>query len=210
MKVLLVNGSPHKAGCTHTALQLVGDELRANGVEADEFWVGNKPLPGCIGCYTCVERGACVFKGDAVEDFLAIAGAYDGYVFGSPVYFSGVAGGMECFMDRVFFSNQGRVDFAQKPAAVVASARRAGTTATLEQLEKHIQYSQMLQVNSRYWPMVHGAVPEDVMKDEEGVQIMQVLARNMAWILKCIEAGKAAGVPLPVQPEVRISTNYIR
>ena len=117
---------------------------------------------------------------------------------------------MKAFMDRAFFSNQGRVNFALKPAAVVTSARRAGTTATLEQLEKHVQYSQMLQVNSRYWPMVHGMTPDEVLQDAEGVQIMQTLGRNMAWLLACIEAGRAAGVELPVPPTPRVGTNFIR
>ena len=210
MKVLLVNGSPHKSGCTHTALQLVGDALSESDVAADEFWIGAKPIAGCIGCYKCAERGACVFNDDKVEEFLSIAGDYDAYVFGSPVFFSGVSGSMKSFMDRVFFSNQGRVPFELKPAAVVASARRAGTTATLEQLEKHLQHQQMVQVTSRYWPMVHGNTPDEVMRDEEGVQVMQVLGRNMAWLLKSIEAGRTAGVEPPVQPSVRISTNFIR
>lgn len=210
MKALLVNGSPHKGGCTHTALQLVGEALRGEGVDADEFWIGNKPIAGCIGCYQCVERGECVFAGDKVEEFLGLAGDYDGYVFGSPVYYAGMAGSMKAFLDRAFFSNQGRVTFALKPTAVVASARRAGTTSALEQLEKHLQHQQMVQVNSRYWPMVHGNAPDEVMRDEEGVQVMQVLGRNMAWLLKSIEAGRAAGVEPPAPVEHRASTNFIR
>lgn len=210
MKALLVNGSPHKDGCTHTALQLVGEALRESGVEADEFWIGTKPISGCIGCYQCGERGECVFSGDKVEEFLAIAGDYDAYVFGAPVYYSGMAGSMKAFMDRVFFSNQGRVTFALKPAAVVTNARRAGTTATLEQLEKFLQHQQMVQVNSFYWPMTHGSTPEQVMQDEEGVQVMQVLGHNMAWLMKSIEAGRAAGIELPAPPEQRVWTNFVR
>lgn len=210
MKVLLVNGSPRKEGCTHTALQLVGGALRDAGIEADEFWIGNKPIAGCMGCYQCGKRGSCIIEDDKVGEFLSIAGDYDGYVFGSPVYYAGISGSMKSFMDRVFFSNQGRVTLAQKPAAAVVSARRAGTTAALEQLEKYIQYSQMYQVGSRYWNMVHGAAPEEVAQDEEGVQIMQVLGHNMAYILKCLEAGRAAGVPLPAPIEHRVSTNFIR
>ena len=210
MKALLVNGSPHKAGCTHTALALVGEGLADGGVQADEFWIGNKPIAGCIGCYRCAELGRCVFRDDKVEEFLKVAVSYDAFVFGSPVHFSGIAGSMKCFMDRAFFSNQGRVAFALKPAAVVASARRAGTTATLEQLEKHLQHQQMVQVNSRYWPMVHGNAPEEVMRDEEGVQVMRTLGRNMAWLLRCIEAGVAAGIEQPAPPVPRASTNFIR
>ena len=210
MKALLVNGSPHKGGCTHTALRLVGDALRGEGVQADEFWIGAKPIAGCIGCYQCAERGECVFSGDKVGEFLAVAGDYDGYVFGAPVYYAGMAGSMKAFMDRAFFSNQGRVAFALKPAAVVTSARRAGTTSTLEQLEKYLQHQQMVQVNSRYWPMVHGNSPEEVLRDEEGVQVMQALGRNLAFAMKCFEAGRAAGVPQPELPVPRVSTNFIR
>lgn len=210
MKVLLINGSPRGNGCTHTALQLVGRALQESDIEVDEFWIGAKPIAGCIGCYKCAECGECVFGGDRVEEFLSIADDFDAYVFGSPVYYAGVAGTMKCFMDRVFFSNRGRVTFALKPAAVVASARRAGTTATLEQLEKHLQHQQMVQVNSHYWPMVHGNTPDEVMRDEEGVQVMQVLGRNMAWLLRSIEAGRAAGVEPPAQPDTRIGTNFIR
>ncbi|MBQ9042672.1 MAG: flavodoxin family protein [Eggerthellaceae bacterium] len=210
MKALLVNGSPHKNGCTHTALDIVAGELREAGIEADEFWIGTKPIAGCIGCYKCGEQGECVFKDDKVTEFLAIAGDYDGYVFGAPVFYSGMAGSMKAFMDRVFFSNQGRVTFALKPAAVVTSARRAGTTATLEQLEKFLQHQQMIQVNSFYWPMVHGSKAEDVLRDEEGTQIMQVLGRNLAFTMKCIEAGRAAGVALPEPPDPRVWTNFVR
>lgn len=151
-----------------------------------------------------------MFGGDKVEEFLEVAGDYDAFVFGAPVYFAGMAGSCKAFMDRAFFSNRGRVTFALKPAAVVTSARRAGTTAALEQMEKYLQHQQMVQVNSRYWPMVHGNAPEEVVRDEEGVQVMQVLGRNMAWLMKSIEAGRAAGVEPPVQPERRIGTNFIR
>lgn len=210
MKVLLVNGSPHKDGCTHTALDIVGGALRESGVETDEFWIGTKPIAGCIGCYQCGKIGKCVFEDDKVEEFLGLAGEYDGFVFGAPVFYSGMAGSMKAFMDRVFFSNRDRVRFALKPAAVVTSARRAGTTATLEQLEKHLQHQQMVQVNSRYWPMVHGNTPDEVMRDEEGVQVMQTLGLNMAWLLKCIQAGAEAGIELPRGPEPRVGTNFIR
>lgn len=210
MKALLVNGSPHKSGCTHTALSLVGEGLAEGGVGADEFWIGAKPIAGCIGCYRCAELGHCVFEHDTVEEFLSIAGSYDAFVFGTPVFFSGIAGSMKCFMDRVFFSNRGRVDFALKPVGVVASARRAGTTATLEQIEKHLQHQQMIQVNSRYWPMVHGNTPEEVMQDAEGVQVMRVLGRNMAWLARSIDVAASSGVSKPTMDEERASTNFIR
>ena len=209
MKALLVNGSPHKNGCTHTALQIVGDSLRENGIEVDEFWIGNKPIAGCIGCGTCSEGEGCVYKDDKVAEFQAIAGDYDAFVFGSPVYYAGMAGSMKSFMDRAFYSNRGLVDFARKPAAVIASARRGGTTSTLEQLEKHLQITQMYQVTSCYWPMVHGNTPEETVQDEEGVQTMQVLGANMAWLLKAIEAARAAGIEEP--PAIKKTrTNFIR
>ena len=209
MKVLLVNGSPHKRGCTAKALELVGAELNAAGVETDVFWIGNKPIAGCMGCYQCIEKGSCVID-DVVGEFQAIANDYDGYVFGTPVYFAGMAGGMKAFMDRAFMSNGGRVEYRLKPAAVVCSARRAGTTAALEDLNKFVAYFQTFQVHSKYWPMVHGQTPEEVLRDEEGVQVMQTIGRNMAYLLKCLEAGRAAGIerPAPVHPVVR--TNFIR
>jgi multimeric flavodoxin WrbA len=209
MKVLLVNGSPHEKGCTYTALEQVADTLNAEGIEAEIFHIGTKPLSGCIACKKCVELGHCVFS-DKVNDFLEIAGGADGFVFGSPVHYASAGGAITSFMDRVFYSDMGsgKRSFYLKPAAAVVSARRAGTTATFDQLNKYFTISEMPVISSRYWNMVHGTTPEEVKKDLEGMQVMRILGKNMAWFLKCKEAGIKAGVPFPAR-EDRIATNFI-
>ena len=210
MKVLLVNGSPHEKGCTYTALMEVAGVLENEGIGAEVVWIGNKPLSGCIDCRACLEKKKCIFD-DKVNEVLAVAQSVDGFIFGSPVHYAAASGAMTSFMDRLFFADllSGRQSFALKPAAAVVSARRAGTTATFDQLNKYFTISQMPIISSRYWNMVHGATPEDVRKDLEGLQTMRVLARNMAWFLKCKDAGLKAGVPVPVQEE-NIYTNFIR
>ena len=210
MKVLLVNGSPHEKGCTYTALMEVAGVLENEGIGAEVVWIGNKPLSGCIDCRACLEKKKCIFD-DKVNEVLAVAQSVDGFIFGSPVHYAAASGAMTSFMDRLFFADllSGRQSFALKPAAAVVSARRAGTTATFDQLNKYFTISQMPIISSRYWNMVHGATPEDVQKDLEGLQTMRVLARNMAWFLKCKDAGLKAGVPVPVQEE-NIYTNFIR
>ena len=199
MKVLLVNGSPHKEGCTYTALAEVGNALNQSGIDTDVFWIGNKPLSGCIACKSCIQKNRCVFD-DTVNDFLELAGDYDGFVFGTPVHWGGASGAMTSFLDRAFYAdlNGGGNRFLLKPAAVVMSARRAGTTATWDQVNKYFGLMQMPIIISRYWNMVHGAKPEDVKQDAKGLQTLRVLGRNMAWFLKCKEAGEA-GIQLPKQ-----------
>ena len=210
MKVLLVNGSPHKEGCTYTALSEVGKALEAEGIEAGTFWIGVKPLSGCIACKTCVSKHKCVFD-DTVNQFLDIAGEYDGFVFGTPVHWGGASGAITSFMDRAFYADLcgGGERFLLKPAAAVISARRAGTTATWDQINKYFALMQMPIVSSRYWNIVHGAAPEQVRKDLEGMQTMHILGKNMAFFLKCKEAGLAAGIPLPEREAVTF-TNFIR
>jgi multimeric flavodoxin WrbA len=210
MKVLLVNGSPHEKGCTYTALKEVADTLEKEGIGTDVFWIGNKPLSGCIACKSCVDKKKCVFE-DRVNDFLAIAASADGFVFGSPVHYASATGAITSFMDRAFYADRlsGGNSFYLKSAAAIVSARRAGTTATFDQLNKYFTISEMPVISSRYWNMVHGATAEDVKKDLEGLQIMRVLARNIAWFLKCKEAGRKAGIEFPVQEET-IYTNFIR
>ncbi len=210
MKVLLVNGSPHKKGCTWTALNEVAKTLNEEGIETEIFWIGIKPLAGCTACKSCAKTGRCVFD-DTVNDFLEIAKDADGFIFGSPVHYASASGAITSFMDRVFYTDMqaGRQTFSLKPAAAVVSARRAGTTATFDQLNKYFTISEMPIISSRYWNMVHGAQPEDVEKDLEGLQIMRFLARNMAFFLKCKEAGLRAGVKLPVQ-EKTVFTNFVR
>ncbi len=210
MKVLLVNGGPHKNGCTYTALEEVSKTLNEEGIETEIFWIGNKPVGGCIACKKCKEIGQCVFN-DVVNEFVKKASSADGFIFGSPVHYAGITGNMKGFMDRVFYLpfqvGIGNI-FLYKPVASVISARRAGTTATYDGLNKYYGITQMPIISSRYWNMVHGQTPEDVRKDEEGMQIMRILGRNMAYFLKCIESGKKAGISLPKQEKITF-TNFI-
>lgn len=212
MKVLLVNGGPHKNGCVNTALEEVSRILNEESIDTEIFWIGTKPIAGCTACKTCAKTGKCVFN-DIVNKFIEKAKEADGYIFGTPVHFGGATGAITSFMDRVFYSDflgNGNQTFQYKPAAVVISARRAGTTATFDQLNKYFGITQMPIISSRYWNMVHGATPEQVKQDKEGMQIMRILARNMAYYLKCIEAGKEKGINLPKQEEKIDFTNFIR
>ena len=184
MKVLLVNGGPHQNGCVHTALEEVAKTLNSEGVETEIFWIGLKPIAGCIACKSCVKTGKCVFD-DVVNEFVEKAKDADGFIFGSPVHYAGATGAITSFMDRVFYSafNGGKGDrFLFKPAATVISARRAGTTATYDQLNKYFGINQMPIISSRYWNMVHGLYGEEAPQDEEGMQTMMNLARNMVWM----------------------------
>lgn len=211
MKVILINGSPHEKGCTYTALMEVSKTLLEEGIETEFFWIGTKPIAGCIACRSCAKTGHCVFD-DKVNEFLNIAKGADGFIFGTPVHYAGASGAITSFMDRVFYCDslgKGNTTFYMKPAAAVISARRAGTTSTFDQLIKYFTIKEMPVVSSRYWNMVHGAKPEDVLKDEEGLYTMRVLARNMAFLLQCKEAGRKAGVLLPKREEA-VFTNFIR
>ncbi len=211
MKVLLVNGGPHKEGCTFAALKEVEKTLNEEGIQTEIFWIGTKQIGGCIACGSCSKNGKCVFD-DVVNEFVEKAENADGFIFGSPVHYAGATGNIISFMDRVFFSasQAGHRDrFSFKPASVVISARRAGTTSAYDQLIKYFGIMQMPIISSKYWNMVHGSSREEVLKDEEGMQTMRVLGRNMAYYLKCIEAGKEKGIKLPVQ-EKAIKTSFIR
>lgn len=212
MKVLLVNGSPHEKGCTYTALAEIAGVLEEEGIETEFFQIGSDPYRGCTGCAVCETTGSCVFDDDKVNEFTEIAYGADGFVFGSPVYFAGMNGALKSLMDRAFFSQSEKADnpFRFKPAAAVVSARRAGTTSALDQLNKFLLYQEMPIMTSRYWPMVHGNTPEEVMQDEEGLQIMRMLARSMAWVLKLKEAGEKAGIAPPARENRRIRTNFVR
>lgn len=211
MKVLLTNGSPHKEGCTYTALCYVAEVLEEENIDTEIFWIGNKIAGGCIACNKCAQIGKCVFD-DAVNQFREKAYEADGFVFGSPVHYAAISGNMKSFMDRLFYS-EGQISggraFYMKPAAAVLSARRAGTTASFDQLNKYFAISQMPIVSSRYWNMVHGSCAEEVAEDKEGIYTMRVLGRNMAYMLKCFEAGKKAGVGLPKE-EPPVFTNFVR
>lgn len=210
LKVLLFNGSPHKEGCTFTALSEIAKTLKEEGVDSEIFHVGNEPIMSCQACRACTKLGKCVIN-DKVNEFVNLAEQFDGYIIGSPVHYASSTGATVSFLDRAFFSasRSGRGIFKHKPAAAIASARRAGTTATLDQLNKYFTINQMILVSGRYWNMVHGNTPEEVKQDIEGLQNMRFLARNLAWTLKCIQAGKEQGFEPPIQEEV-IMTNFIR
>lgn len=206
MKVLLVNGGPHEKGCTYTALEEVAKTLQKNGIETEIIWLGVQPITGCIGCNACLKTGKC-FRNDIVNEFIEKSKTADGFVFGTPVHFASMSGALTSFMDRVFY---GRGDlFKNKPACGVVSCRRGGASATFDQLNKYFSISNMPIVTSQYWNQVHGNTPDEVRKDEEGMQIMRTLGNNMAWLLKCIDVAKKNGVEYP-QNESPIKTNFIR
>jgi multimeric flavodoxin WrbA len=209
MKVLLINGSPKAKGCTYTALCEVAKELEKEKIQTEIFHVGNKPIRGCIDCRKCVtaQNGRCSFDDDPVNEALGKAQFADGFVFGTPVHYAAASGLITSFLDRFFFA--GSKDFAYKPGAAVVSCRRGGATTAFDQLNKYFTIAGMPIVSSQYWNMVHGNTPEEVRQDLEGMQTMRTLGRNMAWLLKTIQAGKEAGIPLPVQ-EPKIRTNFIR
>lgn len=207
MKVLLVNGSPHKHGCTYTALMEVAGELEKAGIGTEVFWCGVKPVMGCTGCGQCSSTGRCWYDGDTVNDFLERVNGFDGFVFGTPVHFAGTSGSIKPFMDRAFCSKMGL--YANKPAAAVVSCRRGGAQGGFEALNRYFTIAGMPVVSSNYWNEVHGNTPDEVRQDFEGMQTMRQLGRNMAWLLGCIEAGRRAGVPLP-EVEPKVKTNFIR
>lgn len=206
MKVLMLNGSTHVNGTTMAALNQVGKALEAEDVEYEIFQIGAEPLRDCIGCRQCTDKG-CIFDDDKVNEFIAKAKEADGFVFGTPVYYAHPSGRILSFLDRVFYSS-GK-SFAHKPAAAVAVARRGGTTATFDVLNKYFTISQMPVVSSTYWNNVHGINEKEAALDAEGMQVMRNIAHNMSWILKCIEAGKKSGVELP-KTESKERTNFIR
>lgn len=206
MNVLLINGSPHRNGCTFTALSEVAAALNANGIETTMRHIGTAPIAGCIACGKCRSTGLCVFANDPVNECIALLKEADGLVVGSPIYYAGPNAALCALLDRVFFCKSG--PYAFKPAAAVVSCRRGGATAGFDRLNKYFTISQMPIVSSRYWNMVHGNTPEETRQDREGMQTMRILGNNMAWLLKCIEAGRQS-VPTPPQEET-IYTNFIR
>lgn len=205
-KVLLINGSPHQRGCTYTALSEVASTLEKKGIETEIYQIGTKPVPGCIACGRCSEKGRCIFD-DGVNEIASRIDEYAALVVGSPVYYSGASGQICSFLDRLFYTAGDRM--AGKLGAAVVSCRRGGATAAFERLNKYFEISSMHTVGSQYWNQVHGHTPEDVMKDEEGLQTMRTLGENMAWLIKCIEAGDREGIERPVY-EKRLITNFIK
>lgn len=208
MKVLLINGSPHDKGCTFTALSEIKKTLESENIEAEIFHIGTNPVRGCIGCGGCAKNdGKCVFNDDVVNEIIEKAKTSDAFVFGSPVHYASPAGALCAVLDRAFYA--GGAAFKYKPGAAIVSCRRSGTTAALDCLNKYFTISNMPVVSSCYWNMVHGSKAEDVLKDEEGLQIMRGIGKNMAWLLKCIELGEKNGISHP-QPEAKIRTNFIK
>lgn len=205
MKVLLVNGSPHEHGCTYTALAETAKALNENGVETEIVWLGKDPMEGCRGCAACSKLWKCVVD-DQVNAFAEKAAEADGFVFGTPVHYASAGGKIVSFMDRLFYSSGRKM--AYKPAACVVSCRRGGATATFDVMNKYFTINQMPVVSSNYWNEIHGNTAEQALQDLEGLQTMRVLGNNMAWLLKCIEKGKEAGLE-PVR-ERKIMTNFIR
>lgn len=206
MKVLLINGSPHEHGCTRAALDEVARTLSDCGVETELINIGTGAVAGCTACGGCARTGRCVVD-DGVNAAIEALAAADGLIVGSPVHYASPAGALLAFLDRMFFAGADR--FAHKPASAFTSARRAGTTASLDVINKYFTISQMPVVSSTYWNMVHGGRAEDVAEDAEGLQTARNLARNMAWLLRCIEAGRKAGIE-PPEAELKNRTNFIR
>lgn len=206
MKVLLINGSPNKTGCTYTALHEVETTLHKQGIDTELLYLGKQPVAGCIACMKCFETGYC-FREDAVKEIQKRIDEFDAIILGSPVYYSGASGQLVSFLNRLFFAMEGRM--AGKLGASVVSCRRGGASATFEQLNQYFTISNMPIVASQYWNSVHGFTPEDVRKDAEGLQTMRTLGENMAWLLKCIESGRNAGIDKPIY-EPRLRTHFIQ
>ena len=205
LNVLLINGSPNAKGCTYTALSEVERALNAEGITTELVHIGNRDIRGCIACYKCAEQGHCVFN-DAVNELAPKFEAADGLVVGSPTYYAGPNGTLTNLLDRLFFSTP--FIKRMKVGAAVCSARRGGTTATFDRLNKYFTISEMPVASSRYWNMVHGSNAEQVLQDEEGLQCMRILGRNIAFLLRAIAAERAAhGLP---QQEETVYTNFIR
>lgn len=205
LNVLLINGSPNAKGCTYTALCEVERTINAEGIATELVHIGNRDIRGCIACYKCAEQGHCVFN-DAVNELAPKFEAADGMVVGSPTYYAGPNGTLTNLLDRLFFSTP--FSKRMKVGAAVCSARRGGTTATFDRLNKYFTISEMPVASSRYWNMVHGSNAEQVLQDEEGIQCMRILGRNMAFLIRAIAAERERN-GLPMQEET-VYTNFIR
>ncbi len=209
MKVLLINGSPKENGCTFTGLSEIAKTLNQEGIETEIFHIGSQPIQGCIGCGGCKksDKNRCVFDSDTVNQVIEKAETADGIIVGTPVHYASASGAITSLMDRVFYA--GSTFMAFKPGAAIASCRRGGASAAIDQMNKYFTFANMPLISSNYWSMIHGNTPEDVLKDEEGMQTMRQLGRNMAWILKSIDIGRKNGISMP-KTETKIKTNYIR
>ncbi|GBU06977.1 FMN reductase [Bacteroidales bacterium] len=210
MKVVAFNGSPNGLGNTYQALRYVGDEIEKAGIEFKIIQVGNKNIRGCMACGNCSKSKdeKCIFA-DSVNEWIQEIKQADGLLLGSPVHWAAMGGTMKSFLDRAFYvaSANGGL-FRHKVGASVVAVRRSGGLPTFEQLNHYIQYAEMFMPTSNYWNVIHGRVAEEAKQDEEGVQIMRVLGKNMSWLMKVVELGKIH-IPIPEQ-EAKIYTNFVR
>ena len=211
MKVVAFNGSPHKKGNTYNAIETVAKELEKEGIEVEIVHVGNKAIRGCIACGGCSrnQNERCVLDKGEVNEWIQKMKEADGIILGSPVYYSAIAGTMKSFLDRAFYvasSNGGM--FRHKVGASVVAVRRSGGIPVFDQLNNYINYSEMIMPTSNYWNVAYGTAPGEVTQDEEGMQIMRVLGKNMAWMMKVVEAGKSQ--VKENEKEDKIFTNFIR
>lgn len=199
MRVLVVNGSPHSRGCTWVALTEIISRLEQAGIETQTMHIGSKAIRGCIDCRKCAQTGYCIFTDDPVNEGIDLLKQADALIVGTPVYYAGPNATLCAFMDRLFFLKS--APYAFKPAAAISSCRRAGTVATMDRLNKYFSIARMPIVSSQYWNGIHGNTAEEARQDVEGLQTMRTLGDNMAWLLKCIEAGKKAGInPPEIEP----------
>ncbi|MDE7401233.1 MAG: flavodoxin family protein [Clostridia bacterium] len=207
MKVLMINGSTHENGTTAAALKIIAEELKAQGVESEIFCLGTAAVHSCTGCMGCQKLGKCVFDDDPVNAIGEKVKQADGYIFAAPVHYASPSGAVVALLDRLFYAYGRHMKF--KPAASVVAARRAGTTASYDVLNKYIQINSMLQVPSTYWNMVFGANAKDTQQDLEGATVMRAIASNMVWLLKLLENAKGTDLEKPVLIE-KVKTNFIR
>ncbi len=211
MKVVAINGSPRPQGNTYHSLMQVGKELNNEGIDFEILQIGDKLIRGCLACGGCVKNKneRCVIANDEVNNCIQKLKEADGILLGSPVHYSGIAGTMKSFLDRTFYvAGVNNSLFRHKVGATVVAVRRSGGVATFDALNHYINYSEMIMPASNYWNVIHGTAPAEVEQDGEGQQILRVLGKNMAWLLKTLEAGKAI-VP-EFSPERKILTNFVR
>lgn len=207
MKVLMINGSANEHGCTYTALHIIEETLHNEGIDTEIIWLGDEAMQDCVGCNACEKLGKCIFEDDIVNELLEKSKLAHGFIFGSPVHYAHPSGRLLSVLSRLFYA--GARHLAYKPGAAIVSARRAGTTASLDVIHKYFAINKMPIITSQYWNMVHGRSPEEVLQDIEGIQTMKILGENMAWILKCIELGNHNNLPHPT-PQNKQTTNFIR
>ncbi len=208
MKVVAINGSPHKEGNTYAAIKVITDQLEKEGIETEILHVGTKPIRGCTGCWGCgkTEGNKCIYDDDIVNEYSTKMMEADGIILGCPVHYSGISGTMKCFLDRAFYSRSRH--FAYKIGATVAAVRRSGGTSTFHQLNNYLNLGGLIITPNHYWTVIHGGSGNEVLQDGEGVQIMETVGKNMAWLLKTVELGKQQ-IEIPEKKQ-RIFTNFIR